>query len=94
MRHVALLARLALTDEQVTVIGTELNAVLEHIDTIQQLDLAGVEPTAHPLDVVNRMRADEPKPGLSHEDALRNAPESEGWAFLIPRIFGPGGGVA
>lgn len=91
VRHVALLARLSLTDEQVKSFGQELNSILRHIDTIQQLDLEGVEPTAHPLDMVNVMRVDEVRPGLSREDALRNVPESDGVAFVIPRIVGPGG---
>jgi aspartyl-tRNA(Asn)/glutamyl-tRNA(Gln) amidotransferase subunit C len=90
VRHVALLARLALTDQQVVSLGEELNSILGHIDTISQLDLTGVEPTAHPLEVVNVTRADEIRPGLSREDALRNAPDSDGTAFVIPRIVGPG----
>lgn len=88
VRHVALLARLALTDEEVARFGDDLNSILGHIDTIQQLDLEGVEPTAHPLDVVNVMRSDEVRPGLTREQALLNAPESDGTAFVIPRIVG------
>lgn len=94
VRHVALLARLALSDEQVARLREDLNSILGHIDTIQQLDLEGVEPTAHPLDVVNVMREDCVKPGLSREDALLNAPETDGTAFIIPQIVGPGGGDA
>ncbi|MDP2181195.1 MAG: Asp-tRNA(Asn)/Glu-tRNA(Gln) amidotransferase subunit GatC [Actinomycetota bacterium] len=90
VRHVALLARLALTDEQVAQFGGDLNSILGHIDTISQLDLEGVEPTAHPLDVVNVTRADVLRPCLSQEDALRNAPEAEDGAFVIPQIVGPG----
>jgi aspartyl-tRNA(Asn)/glutamyl-tRNA(Gln) amidotransferase subunit C len=91
VRHVALLARLALTDDQIERIGEELNSILGHIDSIQQLDLEGVEPTAHPLEVVNVTRGDVVKPGLSREDALRNAPQAEDGAFVIPQIVGPGG---
>jgi len=91
VRHVALLARLALTDEQVASFGEDLNSILGHIDTIQQLDLEGVEPTAHPLETVNSTRADVVRPGLSRELALKNAPESDGTAFVIPQIVGPGG---
>ena len=91
VRHVATLARLALTDEQVTTLQHELSSILDHIDEIQKLDLADVEPTAHPLDVVNVTRADEPKPGLTQEQALANAPESAEGAFVIPRIVGVGG---
>jgi aspartyl-tRNA(Asn)/glutamyl-tRNA(Gln) amidotransferase subunit C len=90
VRHVALLARLALTDEQVESFGQDLNSILGHIDTISQLDLSDVEPTAHPLEAVNVMRADEVRPGLSRDDALRNAPASDGTAFVIPQIVGPG----
>jgi aspartyl-tRNA(Asn)/glutamyl-tRNA(Gln) amidotransferase subunit C len=91
VRHVALLARLELSDEQVARLGDDLNSILDHIDTIQKLDLADVEPTAHPLDVCNVTRSDEVRPGLAHEDALKNAPESEDGAFVIPQIVGPGG---
>ena len=94
VRHVALLARLALSDEEVSRLGVELNSILEHIDTIQQLDLEGVEPTAHPLAVFNVTRPDEPRPGLTRERALQNAPEQENGAFVIPQIIGPGGGEA
>ncbi len=90
VRHVAMLARLGLSDEQITSLGEELNSILGHIDQIQKLDLEGVETTAHPLEVVNSMRADEIRPGLSREDALKNAPEKEDGAFLIPRIVGGG----
>ena len=91
VRHVATLARLALTDAQVTTLQHELSAILGAIDEIQKLDLADVRPTAHPLDVVNVTRADEPRQGLTQEQALENAPESEGGAFVIPRIVGVGG---
>lgn len=93
VRHVALLARLALTDEQVAQYRDDLNSILGHIDTISQLDLEGVEPTAHPLDVVNVTRADVLRPCLSQEDAVRNAPQAEDGAFVIPQIVGPGEGA-
>jgi aspartyl-tRNA(Asn)/glutamyl-tRNA(Gln) amidotransferase subunit C len=94
VRHVALLARLALSDDQVDTLRAELNSILGHIDAIQQLDLEGVEPTAHAIPVVNEVRDDVPRPGLSRESALLNAPESEDGAFVIPRIVGPGGDVS
>jgi aspartyl-tRNA(Asn)/glutamyl-tRNA(Gln) amidotransferase subunit C len=90
VRHVAMLARLALTDEQVETLAVELNSILGHIDTIQQLDLEGVEPTAHAIPVVNSTRADEPRAGLSRDLALLNAPEAEAGAFVIPQIVGGG----
>lgn len=94
VRHVALLARLALSDEQIETLQGELNSILGHIDTIQQLDLAGVEPTAHAIPMVNETRPDEPRPGLSRDLALKNAPQAEDGAFVIPQIVGPGGDQA
>lgn len=94
VRHVALLARLALDDRQVETLRTELNSILGHIDTIQRLDLEGVEPTAHAIPLVNVTRPDVVRPGLDRESALLNAPEAEDGAFVIPRIVGPGGGAA
>lgn len=91
VRHVALLARLALSDEHVETLRGELNSILGHIDAIQQLDLAGVEPTAHAIPVVNETREDVPREGLPRELALLNAPEAEAGAFVIPQIVGPGG---
>lgn len=90
VRHVAMLARLALTEEQVSALTAELGALLGHIDELQHLDLEGVEPTAHPLAMTNRTRADVVVPGLSREDALRNAPDTDGTAFVVPAITGGG----
>jgi aspartyl-tRNA(Asn)/glutamyl-tRNA(Gln) amidotransferase subunit C len=84
VRHVATLARIGLTDGQVSALGVELNDILVQIDRISALDLTGVEPTAHAVAVTNVTRADVVRPGLSREDALRNAPEQQDGAFLIP----------
>jgi len=86
VRHVAMLARLKLTDEQVGQLQGELSSILEHVATIQNLDLEGIEPTAHAVEVTNVVRADEPRPGLDREVALLNAPECENGYFRIPRI--------
>ena len=90
VRHVAMLARLALTDEQVQVLTAELGAVLGHIDELHHLELEGVQPTAHPLAMTNSTRADEVVPGLKQAEALRNAPASDGTAFVVPTITGGG----
>jgi len=90
VRHVAMLARLALTDEQVGTLATELSSILGHIDDLRNLELEGVQPTAHPLAMTNRVRADVVRPGLSRDEALMNAPESDGAAFVIPPIVGVG----
>lgn len=88
--HVAMLARLALTDEQVEKLTSELGSVLGHIDELQRLNLEGVQPTNNPLSMVNSTRPDVVVPGLSQADALLNAPDTNGTAFLIPAITGGG----
>jgi len=88
VRHVAMLARLGLTDEQVSALGGELNSILEQVDRISALDLSDVEPTAHAVPVTNVTRPDVVRPCLSREDALLNAPEQQDGAFLIPRFGG------
>jgi aspartyl-tRNA(Asn)/glutamyl-tRNA(Gln) amidotransferase subunit C len=88
VRHVALLARLALTDEQVHTLADQLSSILDHVETIQKLDLADVQPTSHALAVTNSVREDVARPGLSQEQALRNAPKRRDGYFVIPRIVG------
>ncbi|MDY0087252.1 MAG: Asp-tRNA(Asn)/Glu-tRNA(Gln) amidotransferase subunit GatC [Coriobacteriia bacterium] len=90
VREIAVIARLRLTDEEVTSFTDDLNSILAHADTIRELDLADVPPAEHPLDVVNATRADEVRPGLSREAALANAPQAAEGAFVIPRIVGGG----
>ena len=85
--HVARLARLALTDEELDRLGRELNAILEAVGKVSELDLEDVEPTSHPLALVNVWAEDEPRPSLPLEEALANAPEREGAYFKVP----PGG---
>ena len=82
--HVAKLARLALSEEEVEQMARELSAVLGHIEKISELDLDGVPPTSHVVDVVNALRADEPRPSLPREVALANAPERVGDGFGVP----------
>jgi aspartyl-tRNA(Asn)/glutamyl-tRNA(Gln) amidotransferase subunit C len=88
VRHVAMLARLGLTNEQVSALGLELNDILLQVEKISALDLADVEPTAHAVAVTNVTRPDVVRPGLSREDALLNAPEQQDGAFLIPKFGG------
>jgi aspartyl-tRNA(Asn)/glutamyl-tRNA(Gln) amidotransferase subunit C len=82
--HVARLARLALSDEEVDRLGAQLNAILEAVGKVSELDLADVEPTAHPLDLVNVWADDDPRESLSVEDALANAPDREAGFFRVP----------
>ena len=83
--HVARLARLELSEDELTTLGGELSGVLDHIEKIGELgDLAGVEPTSHVIAVENVLRADEPRPSLPAEVALRSAPDAEAGGFRVP----------
>jgi aspartyl-tRNA(Asn)/glutamyl-tRNA(Gln) amidotransferase subunit C len=82
--HVARLARLALTDEEVERLGAQLSAILEAVGKVGELDLEDVEPTSHPLELANVWAPDEPQPSLSVEEALANAPDREGGFFRVP----------
>ena len=82
--HVAKLARLRLSDEDVERMVGELSGILEHVDRIGRLDLEGVEPTSHVVALENVLRADEPRPSLSREVALASAPEPQEGAFRVP----------
>ena len=86
VRHVADLARLGLTDEEVAKMGEQLGAILNSIEKIQELDLEGVPPTANPLNLTNVFRPDEPRAELAREEALREAPDPVDGLFAVPRI--------
>jgi aspartyl-tRNA(Asn)/glutamyl-tRNA(Gln) amidotransferase subunit C len=82
--HVAKLARLELADDEVERFTEQLSAILEAVDKVSELDLSDVEPTAHPLDLVNVWADDVPTPSLPVEEALANAPDREGNFFKVP----------
>ena len=82
--HVAGLARLELTDEEVERFREQLNAILEAVGKVAELDLSDVEPTAHPLELVTAGANDEPRPSLLVEEALANAPDRDGDLFRVP----------
>ena len=82
--HVAKLARLRLTDEEVERMSGELSSILDHIEKIDELDLDGVAPTTHVVDVPNALRSDEPGPSLPREVALAAAPAADGDGFRVP----------
>jgi aspartyl-tRNA(Asn)/glutamyl-tRNA(Gln) amidotransferase subunit C len=82
--HVARLARLQLTDEEVTKIAGELSNILEHIEKIGELDLDGVPPTSHAVEVTNALRPDVPVPCLPREVALAQAPDVADDGFRVP----------
>jgi aspartyl-tRNA(Asn)/glutamyl-tRNA(Gln) amidotransferase subunit C len=82
--HVARLARLKLTDEEVERMSSELSAVLGHIEKIGELDLEGVEPTSHVVPVENVLREDKPRPSWPRETMLELAPEASNIGFEVP----------
>jgi aspartyl-tRNA(Asn)/glutamyl-tRNA(Gln) amidotransferase subunit C len=82
--HVARLARLELTEDEVGRMSGELSAVLDHIEKIGELDLDGVPPTTHVVEVENALRPDEPEPSLPREVALEQAPAVADGGFLVP----------
>jgi aspartyl-tRNA(Asn)/glutamyl-tRNA(Gln) amidotransferase subunit C len=82
--HVARLARLRLTDEEVERMASELSGILEHVERISELDLEGVEPTTHVIELQNVLRPDEPRPSWSRDEVLERAPDPAGGAFRVP----------
>lgn len=82
--HVARLARLQLSEDEIEPMARELSAVLDHIAKIGELELDGVAPTAHVAEVTGRLRADEPRESLPRETVLAQAPAVSGDGFLVP----------
>lgn len=82
--HVARLARLGLTDEEVERMGVELSNVLDHVDRIRELDLEGVAPTSHAVELAGVMRDDVPEPCLDRDVVLAAAPEPVDGGFGVP----------
>lgn len=87
VRHVARLARLDVTDDEVELFARQLAAVLEHAEDVEALDTAGVPPTAHPLPLTNILRDDIPAAGVDRDEVLAMAPQAEDGRFRVPRIL-------
>jgi aspartyl-tRNA(Asn)/glutamyl-tRNA(Gln) amidotransferase subunit C len=92
VRHVAKLARLRLDEAEVTRYGGQLAAILGHISKLNQVDVDGVEPMAHPLPLANRLEEDVPAPPMPVTDLLRNAPAVEGRFLAVPKVLADAGG--
>jgi aspartyl-tRNA(Asn)/glutamyl-tRNA(Gln) amidotransferase subunit C len=88
VEHVARLARLALSDEEIEEFTVQLGAILEHAARVAALDTAGVPPTSHPIPLANVTRPDEPRPSLDRDVVLGMAPAAEDGRFRVPRILG------
>ncbi|GMA50022.1 aspartyl/glutamyl-tRNA(Asn/Gln) amidotransferase subunit C [Alicyclobacillus contaminans] len=87
IRHVAKLARLAVSDEDVAKLAPQLNDIMGYNEQLQALPLDEVPPTSHPFALYNALRDDEPRPGLTREQALANAPDSDGEQVRVPAVL-------
>ena len=86
VRYVAHLARLSLSPEEEQKIGAQLGNILGYIEKLKEVDVTGVEPTAHAFPLVNVTRPDVVRPSMSSEEALRNAPAQANGLFIVPKI--------
>ena len=86
VRYVAHLARLELSADEEKKLSVQLDGILGYIDKLKELDVTGVEPTAHAVPMVNVIRPDETRPTLPHEEAIRNAPKQSNGLFIVPKI--------
>ena len=86
VKYVAHLARIALSPDEERKLSSQLGNILSYIEKLKQADVSGVEPTAHAFPLVNVTRADEVRPSMSNEDALRNAPAKANGLFMVPKI--------
>jgi aspartyl-tRNA(Asn)/glutamyl-tRNA(Gln) amidotransferase subunit C len=86
VRYVAHLARLSLSPDEEQKIGAQLGNILGYIEKLKQVDVTGVEPTAHAFPLVNVTRPDEVRPSISNAEALRNAPATANGLFIVPKI--------
>lgn len=82
--HVARLARLRLDESEVATMSAELSTILGHVETMEELDLEGVEPTSRVVDAENVLRADDVAPSLDRDAALANAPDPSAGSFRVP----------
>ena len=87
VEYVAKLARIELTEDEKDTLTSQLSSILGHIEKLNELDIEGVEPTFHVLDVTNVFREDEVRPSLPTEETLKNAPARDGDFFKVPKIL-------
>ncbi len=87
IEYVAHLVRIKLTEEEKALFGSQLGTVLDYIEKLREVNVDDVEPTSHPLPLINVMRPDETRDSLSGEDAMRNAPLKSNDLFIVPKII-------
>ena len=86
VEHVARLSRLYFDEEELARLQPELDTIIDYVRQLSELDLSGLETTSHAVALKNVLRCDEPRPGLSHDDAMINGPDVERGQFVVPRI--------
>jgi aspartyl-tRNA(Asn)/glutamyl-tRNA(Gln) amidotransferase subunit C len=86
VQSIAGLARISITEEEALELGPQLDKVLGHIRLLESVDISSVEPTAHASPVFNVVRKDEPRDGLTHEEALANAPRKANHLVIVPKV--------
>lgn len=86
VERIARLARLALTEDEVTRLGHDLGTILGWVGQLEELDVSAVPPTTHAVPLAAPLRDDAPQPGLAHDDALANAPERLAGQVVVPRV--------
>ncbi len=87
VEHVAHLARLNLSEEELEKMTGQLDEILRYVDKLEELDTQGIEPTTHAFSITNAFREDDPRNSLSQEDSLRNCAVKNNEAFIVPRIL-------
>lgn len=87
VEHVAMLARLSLSEEEKQIFAEQLGAILDYVEKLNELDTEGVEPLAHILPVFNVFREDEVKPGSTRDEILSNGPLTEDGYYKVPKII-------
>ena len=87
VRHIARLARLQFSDDEEEQLAQEMSRILDHMDTLNALDTTGVPPMSHVLDLRNVSREDEVDERIDRDDALQNAPDTDGTYFRVPKVI-------
>ena len=87
IEHIAMLARLSLTEEEKELFGAQLSSILDYMEKLNELDTEHIEPTSHVLSLSNIMREDTPRDSIPREDALSNAPDRTDKFYRVPKII-------
>ena len=87
VKHIAELSRISLTDKEIETFSSQLNKIIEYVEQLNSLDTKGIEPTSHVIPLNNIMRDDSISTSLSVEEALKNAPDSTGNFYRVPKII-------